>query len=149
MMRTGDHRNRQGFTLLEVLVALAIFLMSFVAISHLLGLSTDMAEERQLRAQAMQLCRSKMAEIFAGAEQLTSQSDLPFPNDSSWTWSADCNQGPVNNLWTVQVRVSRQRPDGSKLEVTLGEMMLDPSVRGTTANLSVISGTSTSNGGGM
>jgi type II secretion system protein I len=140
-----ERRSRRGgMTLLEVIFALAIFLLSLVAIGRLVHLSSDQAREILLRGQAMDLCQSKMAEIYVGAESLTSQSDVPFPEDSTWHWSADCNQAQVTNLWTVQVKVSKDRGDGSNIEVTLTQMMLDPSVQGTSVNLNT-SGSSSSN----
>jgi type II secretion system protein I len=121
-------------TLLEVLIALAIFLLSLVAIGRLVSLSTERALEVQFQGEAMLKCQRVMAEIYAGVQQLTSQSDMPFDDDQTgtWHWSCDCEQGQVNNLWTVQVRVSKQRADGSQMEVTMSQMMLDPSIRGTT-----------------
>jgi type II secretion system protein I len=139
--------RRAGMTLLEVLISLAIFLLSLVAIGRLVSISSERAREVQLKGEAMLKCQSKLAEIIGGAEQLTSQSDVPFPEDPNWTWSADCNQGQVNNLWTVQVRVGKQRADGSRLEVTLSQMVLDPSVRGTTINMNAASGMSGGSGG--
>jgi len=140
--------RRGGMTLLEVLMALAIFLLAVVAIGRLVNLSSERALDIQLQGQAMQLCQSKMAEIYVGAEALTSQSDVPFPEDSSWLWSADCNQGQVTNLWTVQVKVSKVRADGGRFEVTLTQMMLDPSVRGTSVNLNTNSSSSSSSSTG-
>ena len=135
---------RDGMTLLEVLVSLAIFLLSLVAIGRLISLSSERAREVQLQGEAMLLCQSKMAEFVAGVEQLSSQSDVAFAEDptSTWVWSADCNQGQVANLWTVQVRVSKQRADGSHVEVSLSQMVLDPSVRGTSIPSTSTSGTS-------
>jgi type II secretion system protein I len=144
----SNRARRDGMTLLEVIIALAIFMLSIVAIQRLILIGTDRARDVQLRAEAIRLCQSKMAEIYAGAEQLQSQSDVPFTEDPVWHWSADCNQGNVNNLWTVEVRVGRDRADGTKLEVTLTQMMLDPSVRGTNVNLnSNSSGSSGSSSG--
>jgi general secretion pathway protein I len=137
-------RQRDGMTLLEVLVALGIFLLSMVAIGRLISISSERAREVQLQGEAMLKCQSKMAEIYAGVEQLSSQSDVPFTDDPNWHWSADCNQGQVTNLWTVQVRVTRQRADGSQFEATLSQMMLDPSIRGTTMQSSSASGSSSS-----
>lgn len=151
MMRVKIIRRRGGMTLLEVIVAMAILLLSFIAILRLVDLTTQTARNIQLRGQAMQLCQSKMAEIQVGAEQLTSQSGVSFPDpDSGWTWSADCNQGQYANLWTVQVRVAKDLGDGTHIETTLTQMMLDPSVQGTTINLNNLggSGSSSSTTGG-
>jgi type II secretion system protein I len=136
-------------TLLEVLMAVAIFLLSLVAIGRLISISSERAREIQLKGQAMQMCQSKMAEFLAGVQQLASQSDVPFDEDPNWRWSADCSQGQVTNLWTVQIRVNTKRPDGGSVEVTLSQMVLDPSVRGTTIPSSSSSTTSGTTTGGM
>jgi hypothetical protein len=126
-----------------------------VAIGRLVNLSSAMALDVQLRGEAMLKCQSKMAEIASGVQPLTSQSDVAFEEDPDWSWSADCNQGQVTNLWTVQVRVSKQRADGGRVEVTLNQMVFDPTMRGTTipsTSASGASGTSSGTGtttGGM
>jgi type II secretion system protein I len=135
-------------TLMEVLMAVAIFLLALVAIDRLVTLSYERATVIRLQGEGMQLCQSKMAEIYAGVMPLSSQSDTAFDGDygedwqRKWQWSADCSQGAVTNLWTVTVRVSQTLPSGSRFEVVLTQMMLDPSIRGTSVNLNSTSGSS-------
>ncbi len=62
---------------------------------------------------------------------LSSQSDTPFDQDPDYTWSLDAEQNTVANLWNVTVTVTRSRGDGGKLETKLTEMIIDPSIRGT------------------
>src|SRR5262245_43373405 len=123
--------KRTGLSLLEVLVALAIFLISLIGIGRLITLAADRARDVQQQALAIQMCESKLAEAAAGVLTLgTSQPSTPFDEDPSWEWSMDCDQAAnMPGLWSVTIHVTRARPDGSKVEVALPEMVLDPSVR--------------------
>jgi type II secretion system protein I len=132
-------------TLMEVLVALAIFLLSLVALSRLLELGVDQALEIQQRNRAAQLCHSKMAEVVAGAVPLTGQTDVPFPEDSDWLWSMDCEQSSVAGLWNVTVRVRFDHGDDTPVEEEVSRLVLDPSQRGSSADVSSSSNSSSSN----
>src|SRR5262245_46471089 len=91
--------RRQGLSLIEVLVALAVFLISMIGLGRLAIMGSDLALETQDNNQAAQLCQSKMAEILVGAVPLSSQSDTPFDGDdgeAGWTWSLECEQGNVS-----------------------------------------------------
>jgi type II secretion system protein I len=123
--------SRRGLSLLEVLVALAIFLFSIVALHQALNIGTNNAIDMQQHMQAAQLAQSKMAEVYVGAVPMQSQSDTPFDEDPDYNWSLDAQQGIAANLWNVTVTVSRSRGDGSRLETKLSQMIIDPSLRGT------------------
>lgn len=121
-------RRRSGLSLLEVLVAMAIFLFSVIAIAHMIGLAGDRALVVQRQSQAIQICQTKMAEVIAGAIPLSSQSDVPLDEDPDWHWSLNAQSGSVPGLWNVNIKVSRQGP--TKLETSLSQLVLDPSLRG-------------------
>src|SRR5438309_256015 len=53
--------SRRGLTLLEVIVALSIFLMALVGIGRLITLASDAAVEVQQQGQAVQLAQSQLA----------------------------------------------------------------------------------------
>lgn len=129
-MRTSAIRARPGLTLLEVVIALAIFLFSLVAITQLLTLSGERALLANLRAHAALLCQSKLAEVVSGVQPLQSAGYAAFTDDPDWQWRMECNEGDVPGLWNVQVWVKKDRPDGSAVEVTLSQMVLSPSKRG-------------------
>jgi general secretion pathway protein I len=138
---------RAGISLLEVLIALAIFLLALIGISQLVTLGTDRAQDVRRQAQAIQLCQAKMAEVAAGAVAVSSsQSNTPFDEDPTWEWSMDSEQGSVAGLWTVTIRVSRPRPDGSRIETSLCQMILDPSLRGAATTAASSSSSSTGSG---
>ena len=133
--RPRTHRPRRaGLTLLEVLLSLAIFLFAIVALLRLVTNATQRAAYAERKQQATYLCQSKLNEFAAGVLPLASQGATPFDEDADWQWSADAGQDDVSNLWRIQVTVSRQMGDGSELSVALTRMILDPSVRGSTAN---------------
>jgi prepilin-type N-terminal cleavage/methylation domain-containing protein len=121
---------RRGLSLLEVLVALAIFLFSLIVVGRLVVMGADTALDVQYQSQAAQLCQSKMAEVMAGVVPLNPQNEVPFDEDPEWTWTLDCEQNNIAGLWNVTVKVSHLRGPGFKNECSLNQMMLDPSIRG-------------------
>jgi type II secretion system protein I len=143
--------RRAGLTLLEVLVALAVFLMSMVGLGTLITMSSDRAIDVRQKGWAIQRCQSKMAEVLVGAVPLESQQDIPFDEDPDWRWSLEVEDSGVIGLMRVTVRVSRQRADRSAAETSLTQLVLDPSLRGGAAPpVMVETGTSdpASSGGG-
>lgn len=120
---------RPGMSLLEVLVAMAIFLFSVIAIAHVIGQAGDRAVDVQRQSQAIQICQAKMAEVIAGAIPLGSQGDVALDEDPDWHWSLDAQPGNVPGLWNVNIKVSRPGPGGN-IETSLSQLVLDPSLRG-------------------
>jgi type II secretory pathway pseudopilin PulG len=128
-------------TLLEVLLALAIFLFSLVAISSLFNTATSQAVEIQYRSRATRLAQSKLGEYVAGIRSLTSggSSQGNFDDEPDWAYSVDIQQdGTAQNLYRVSVKVSRDTPDNRHVETSLTQFVLDPKAKG------VISGSSSS-----
>jgi type II secretion system protein I len=121
---------RQGLSLLEVIVSLAIFLFSLVAISRLIDQGVDQAVELDLRAQASMIAQSKLAEVTSGAIGLTGQ-ESQLEEDSAWTWKLDAEADTIPGLYRVKVTVTRE-DRGNKIEVTLSQYVLDPTKRGGT-----------------
>ena len=144
--------RRSGMSILEVLLAMAIFLMSLIGLGQLLAISSDLALETEFTNRAQQLCQSKMNEFISGALPMTSQGDTPFDEDNNWTWSADCQaDNTVTNLYTVTLHVTRKRADGSTFDARLIQMIIDPTSKGAVESppsTSSSSGTTTPTTGG-
>jgi type II secretory pathway pseudopilin PulG len=118
-------------TLLEVVIALAIFLFSLTAIAQLLSFSRDRVVDGHLRSQANLRCEAKLAEVLTGAESLSSASGS-FSDDPNWSWRLNCSeQGSVPNLWSVEVTVEKKKGTGT-VAVSLSQMMFAPNLRGST-----------------
>jgi Tfp pilus assembly protein PilV len=123
---------RPALTLMEVLVSLAIFLLSLAALTRLVTFAGERAQEAQYRSQATLYCLSQLGEVEAGSIALSSQGDTPLEDDPDYQWSMDAEQGQVAGLWNVTVRVSRKPPGGAPVVVSLSKMVLDPSAVGST-----------------
>jgi len=119
----------------------------FRSIGQLITLGTDRALEVQYQAQGILLCQAKMAEVVAGAVPLANPvSDAQFDEDPNWMWSLQADQDSSTSLlWTVNVTVSRQRPDGSKIRASLSQKVIDPSQRGSATDAAVTASSSGSN----
>src|SRR5262249_42381509 len=123
-----------------VLVALAIFFMAWVGIARLIGMASDQAIDARLKSEALQVAQSKLDEVLSGITPVQSQSDSALdPSEApgglqNWTWALDANPAEIQNLWTVQVRVSCKRADGTTIQVALTQLVLDPATRGSTLN---------------
>ncbi len=138
LLPTRPVAPRRGLSLLEVLVALAIFLLSFVALGKLVTMSSDQAVEVQYQSQATHMAKSKLNEVVSGALPLSSQSGT-IDEDPDWQWSIETEQGEVASLWTVHVKVWRMFDD-HEIASNLSQMVLDPSVRGSMFDQVVVTG---------
>ncbi|MCI0463876.1 MAG: prepilin-type N-terminal cleavage/methylation domain-containing protein [Gemmataceae bacterium] len=136
---TGCHPSRparQALTLLEVLVSLAIFLLALVGIGQLISLGNERARDVQDQAEGLQRCQSKLNELVSGAAPLQTQNDVPYEDQTNWRWTVECTQTDIPNLWTVRATVTRDRYDGATPQVTLTQLVFDPTVRGGTSQAS-------------
>ena len=86
-------------TLLEVVLALVIFLVAILAIGQLFNTATGQAVDIQLQSQATRLAQSKLAEYISGVRSLTTAGSGTFDDEqdpdangkptSSWEWQCD------------------------------------------------------------
>lgn len=143
-------RTRPGITLLEVVISLAILLFSSAAIFSLVQMGSDRAVDVQYHARAAMLCQSKLEELKIGSEPLTSVDSIPFKEKeaSAYQYSIDVNDGDMAGIKEVKVTVKRERADGRVIEVSLNQMILDPTIRGSTFDrFNASSGSTTPSGG--
>src|SRR5262245_19086231 len=122
---------RRGLSLFEVIVAMAVFLISLIGLTYILNISGNMAIQARDRSHAAHLAHAKLAEVAAGAVPLEGQGDVPFEDEEDYLWSLTAEPGGAANLFNVTVTVKRQRPDGHTVEVSLSQMVLDPKTVGT------------------
>lgn len=131
-MKRSSRNRRSGLTLIEVVLAMFIFLMSLAAISQLLNIATMHALETQNVNRASQLLQSQMNRVISGEISLSSQGETPFDDDPEFSWSMSCDQqGAAPNLWHVTMTVHHAGGmAGSEQSWNLDQFVLDPSVRG-------------------
>ena len=123
---------RSGLSLLEVLLSLAIFLLSLVALGQLVSFGSDRARDVQYLSLASVKAQSKMNEVIAGALGMTGTGETTFDDDSDWSWALTAEADSPPGLFRVTVTISRPRPNGSKFEFKLNQLVLDPTLRGNT-----------------
>jgi hypothetical protein len=133
---------------MEVLVALALFLFAFAALGQLISASGDRALAIQHQSEAARLCQSKMAEVIVGAVPLSSVDAASFDEAPDFSWSMTAEQnGSVTGLWNVTVKVTREGAGGSKNVAELTQMVLDPSLRGSSFDTVTVPPGSSGGGG--
>jgi Tfp pilus assembly protein PilV len=123
--------SRSGMSLLEVMAALTVFLMSLVAIGRLMTLATEQAMLVSWQSRATMLAESKMAEFSAGILTLTGTSSGTFDEDPTWNWEAEiAADATMTMLYRVTMTAWKQSKDGSKVSTTISQYIYEPTARG-------------------
>ena len=119
--------ERGGLTLLEVVLALAIFVGTMAAILQIVNNGMRGAVRARLQTQAVVRCEAKIGELVAGAEPMQAVDSMPFADDPTWVWSATVNSGSTQGLYLVGVTVQRvSTGPGGNVTFTAQRMMRDP-----------------------
>ena len=101
--------TRPGMSLIEVLLALTIMLISLAAIGQLVGIGTERGLEAQFQTRGTRLAQAKMAEVEAGVIPIDSGGEGGFEStdDAAWTWAVESQPAGPPNLFLVTVHVTR------------------------------------------
>jgi len=117
-MSTSKMRNRsRGFTLLEVMIAVAVLTIALAAVLGLQSRSLTLASESRFQTTAALLAQGKMAEVaVAGMGDLTSDSGDFGDVFSGYAWRLSVQNADLPGLLKMKGRLKR-----IDLEVTCGE----------------------------
>lgn len=120
---------RRGFSLFEVVIALAIFAASIAAIGQLVSSGVRGAVHARLQTQAVMRCESKMAELVAGIATLTSSGGTAFPDDPNWKYTVALLPGPHSDLYLVELNVTYTGAgERSSTSYSIRRLIRDPQV---------------------
>ena len=110
---------RSGFTLLEILVALVIFVGSIAVISRLVTLGLDNADYARLQGEGVLLVENRFAEIDSGMDEDSSsgQSSGGQSSDQFPGWTAEASTEPVGNF-LYRITVSAKHTTGATVAMT-------------------------------
>lgn len=97
---------RGGFTLLEVILALAIFAGSLAVVGELVRLGARNARDTRDLTQAQLLCESTMAEVAAGVISAQAVGPTPCESNPDWSYSLDVEATNAASLLSVRVTVA-------------------------------------------
>ncbi len=124
--------RRRAFSLLEVILALAILAGAVVVLGELARQGLESTRIARDLTYAQLLCESKLAELVSGVEIPEPVQDAPVallevPGTSSWLYSVDVVETGEEGLVSVWVTVT-QDPTTERRPVrcTLVRWMLDP-----------------------
>jgi type II secretory pathway pseudopilin PulG len=101
------HR-RAGFSLLEAMIAVGIFVASMAFIGQLLDVGIRLADQGKERTQALLRCESMMEEIVAGIRPIamdSSATEKDDPVDRRWKSVVSAEETKVSGLLRVTVTV--------------------------------------------
>ena len=99
--------QRSGFSLLEVLISLAMLLGSLALLAQLSSVGRRHLERASDKATALRLCQNKMARLLAGIDPLENDAELPLLEDPNWQFRVIVLPTAVSGLSELQVGVRR------------------------------------------
>lgn len=106
--RSSPRPTPRGFTLVEVMVALAIAALSLAAVAAAVSQMVDAANAMQERTYAAWIAHNKIAEMRLAnvlPEVSESSGDVTYAG-RDWRWEAVVSETGVENLFRVDVTVS-------------------------------------------
>lgn len=134
---------RRGLSLIEVLLALTIFMLALVVIGRLVDMGADREMESRFQTRGTRLALDKLAEFESGARSFD-ETGGQFDNadDAGWSWRAEAVPQESPNLYLVTVHAERDLK-GQMYTVTMSQMILDPAYLGTAAEAARPDGSAT------
>jgi general secretion pathway protein I len=109
MKKPRSRRSGSGFTLIEVMVALAIAALSLTGVAAAISQMVDSASSMRERTYASWIAQNKIAELrLANVEPEVSENsgELEYAGQS-WSWRTTISETGVEHLFRVDVAVSR------------------------------------------
>ena len=98
----------QAFTLVEVMVALAIIALSLTAVAAKMGRMIDTSNSMRERTYASWIAQNKITELRLAnviPEVTATSGEVDYANNT-WGWRAVVSESGIENLYRVDVSVS-------------------------------------------
>ena len=125
-------KERGGLSLLEVVLALAILLVSLVALGELVRLGLRNSQQAYDLSRAQLICESKLSEITAGLVPLEPVADVPLgsetlqPDLADWTYTLEIEPTNVPGLLAARLTVTNAAASTDPVSFTLTRWVRDP-----------------------
>jgi len=102
-----------GFSLLEILVAIAMLAAALAALAQLAAIGRRHLDGSLEKARAARLAANRLELLAAGAEPLEARDAQPLPEDPNWECRVDVVPLAEQGLAEVQVGVRRRTLDAA------------------------------------
>jgi len=118
----------EAFTLVEVMVALAIIALSLTAVAAKMGRMIDTSNAMRERTYASWIAQNKITELRLAnvlPEVSATSGEVDYAN-TTWRWRAVISASGIENLFRVDVTVSYENGDDAVRTVTgfIGEPVI-------------------------
>ena len=95
-----------GFTLMEVMIAMAVLAIALVAVFQLQSQSISMSTDSRFMTTAALLAQSKMVEVEAGSTLTNHKEDGDFgPDYPQYTWYLEVGDTQLSQFKKIEVTV--------------------------------------------
>ncbi|MFN9717098.1 MAG: prepilin-type N-terminal cleavage/methylation domain-containing protein [Planctomycetota bacterium] len=124
-------RTRQGFSLLEIVLSVAIFMLGFAGVMAALEIGRQAEVGARLQSEAVLRCEAVMGEILSGVQEVSSATGNRFDDDETgnWQWSANVSDAGTTSLLQVTVIVEHIPGGGApNASFSLVRYMRDPQI---------------------
>ncbi len=98
---------RRGFTLLEILIALAVLGMGMALVTQMTTVAARNSERVEEDTTVQLACENMMNSILAGNMTATIGVSTPIPDAPNWETTVELLDGPIDNL--IAIRITAQR----------------------------------------
>ncbi len=105
--------RQQGFTLVEVMVALSVVALSLLAIAASMNQMIDTSNTMRERTYASWIAQNKITELRLANETVevsTTSGEIDYAS-ATWAWSADISETGIEGFFRVDVSVSLAESD--------------------------------------
>jgi general secretion pathway protein I len=120
--------HQPGFTLIEVMVALAIISLSLLAAAAVMGEMINKSNAMREKTYASWIAQNKIAELRLAnvlPEVSATSGEVEYAG-SNWYWRAEISETGIENLYRINVTVSHPDSDSKVRTVTglIGEPVI-------------------------
>ena len=106
------HRNKAGFTLLEVVISMSILSISLVTLLSAHNRAIAMNDNAVKLTEAVTLGREEMERIYMGALPQPDVSEIQTREDyPGLQWTTNVKKTPFEGAYEVDVKVARKGKD--------------------------------------
>ncbi len=100
-MKSAGNRIGNGYTLIEVLVSLAILMFSLTVIGRLMRSSMLQTVNSEEETEVQIVCRNTLDSILSGALSITPRQMFPMPGFPDWEIQITCVQGVLPGITEI------------------------------------------------